>query len=105
MCQDLAFLMDETFGKRSPIDSVIKLEGMMRCCKSQTDLIHWCLMSMSDLVLNREIRPAEMQANFLFGAKGAQKGSPGRIQSRCCSIFQFVIFFALCLKLSQNIQG
>lgn len=73
-------MMDDTFGKRSPIDSVIKLEGMMRCCKSQTDQIHWCLMTMSDLVLNREVRPAEMQPSYLFGAKGPQKGSLGQTQ-------------------------
>ena len=77
IAQDLAFLTDETFGKRSPIDSVIKLEGMMRACKSQTDLMEWCLMTMSDLCLNREVRPAEMQPSWLFGQKGSQKGHLG----------------------------
>ena len=77
-------MMDEVFGKRSPLDSVLKMENMMRCCKSNHDSMHWCMQTMADQVLNRMIKPQEMQPNFLFGAKG-QKGNLG-CHYRCTTL-------------------
>ena len=72
--KELAFLTDETFGKASPLDSVLKIEGIMRACRSSTEQLEWILIQMSDLCLNRQIQPAEMQPFYLFG-KGQQKGT------------------------------
>jgi hypothetical protein len=59
----LAFLTDETFGKRSPLDSVLKIEGVMRACRSNAESMQW-------------MAPAELQPTYLFGAKGG-KGNFG----------------------------
>jgi hypothetical protein len=75
----LAFLTDETFGKRSPLDSVLKIEGVMRACRSNAESMQWCMLQMADLCLNRQLVPAEMQPNmpnYLFGVKGG-KGNFG----------------------------
>jgi len=72
----LAFLTDETFGKRSPLDSVLKIEGVMRACRSNAESMQWCMLQMADLCLNRQLAPAELQPTYLFGAKGG-KGNFG----------------------------
>ena len=77
--QNLAFLTDETFGKKSPLDSVLKIEGMMRACRSNSESMQWCMLQMADLCLNRCLAPAEMQPNYLFGTKGGGKGNFGLI--------------------------
>lgn len=71
--EELAFLADETFGKRGPLDSVLKLEMLMRACKSSTWSIEFALLCMCDSCLNRTVVPSEMTPNWLFG-KGSQKG-------------------------------
>ena len=71
--EELAFLADETFGKRGPLDSVLKLEMLMRACKSSTGSIEFALLCMCDSCLNRTVVPSEMTPNWLFG-KGSQKG-------------------------------
>ena len=72
--QALAFLADEVFGKRGPLDSVLKMESLMRSCKSNTDSLEWTLLMMCDYSLNRFVHPSEMQMRYLFG-KGTQKGT------------------------------
>lgn len=66
--------MDEVFGKLSPLDSVLKLEQIMRTCRSNSDQIEWILIQIGDLCLNRKVAPGEFQPSFLFGGKGQQKG-------------------------------
>lgn len=75
--QEIAFLMDETFGKCSPIDSVVKLESVMRSCRSSCETQKWVLLTMADLCLNRVVNPKEMTLEALFGKSG-QKGNLGR---------------------------
>ena len=70
--EDITFLIDETFGKRSPLDSVLKMENLMRACKSH----HQSLEHVLDLCLNRVVVPSEMQHLYLFG-KGSTKGNLG----------------------------
>jgi hypothetical protein len=70
------FLTDETFGKRSTLDSVLKIEGVMRACRSNAESMQWCMLQMADLCLNRQMAPAELQPTYLFGAKGG-KGNFG----------------------------
>lgn len=69
-------MTDETFGKRSPLDSVLKIEGVMRACRSNAESMQWCMLQMADLCLNRQVAPAEMQPAYLFGGKGG-KGNLG----------------------------
>lgn len=76
LLQEIAFLMDETFGKRSPIDSVVKLESVMRSCRSSCETQKWVLLTMADLCLNRVVSPKEMTLEALFGKSG-QKGNLG----------------------------
>ena len=67
-------MADETFGKRGPLDSVLKMESLMRACKSNTSSLEWTLLMMCDYSLNRLVVPSEMQMQYLFG-KGTQKGN------------------------------
>ena len=74
--EEIAFLIDEVFGKRSPLDSVLKIENIMRSCKSNHDSLAWVLVQMADWCLNRVVQPAEMVPFYLFG-KGSSKGKLG----------------------------
>lgn len=74
--EDLAFLTDETFGKRSPLDSVLKIESLMRACRSNAESMEFCMTTMADLCLNRLLQPAELQPSMMSG-KGSQKGTLG----------------------------
>ena len=74
--EEIAFLIDEVFGKRSPLDSVLKIENIMRSCKSNHDSLAWVLVQMADWCLNRVVKPAEMVPFYLFG-KGSSKGKLG----------------------------
>ena len=76
LTEEIAFLIDEVFGKRSPLDSVLKIENVMRSCKSNHDSLVWVLIQMADWCLNRVVQPAEMVPFYLFG-KGSQKGKLG----------------------------
>ena len=74
LIEEIAFLIDETFGKVSPLDSVLKMENVMRCCRSSVESQLFVLSCMADLCLNRIMVPQEMTPNFLFG-KGTAKGT------------------------------
>lgn len=73
-CQDLAFLIDETFGKMSPLDSMLKMEGIMRTCKSNTLSQQWVMITMADLCLNRVMVPQELTPNSSLVSQ-TKKGS------------------------------
>eukprot|EP00435_Cladocopium_sp_Y103_P016837 s1739_g4.t1 len=63
----ITFLIDECFGKRSPLDSVLKMENLMRTCRSVSNALEHVLFQMADWCLNRLVNPSEMQHMFLFG--------------------------------------
>lgn len=77
--QEIAFLIDECFGKRSPLDSVLKMENLLRSCKSVSNALEHVLLQMADFCLNRQVNPAEMQHMYLFGGKGSTKGKLGLV--------------------------
>ncbi|CAJ1442930.1 unnamed protein product, partial [Effrenium voratum] len=43
--QEMAFLADELFGKRTPIDSVAKLEDLIKIARSDVESISWLFTS------------------------------------------------------------
>ena len=77
--QEITFLIDECFGKRSPLDSVLKMENLLRSCKSGSNALEHVLLQMADFCLNRQVNPAEMQHMYLFGGKGSTKGKLGLV--------------------------
>ena len=77
----MAFLADELFGKRTPIDSVAKLEDLIKIARSDVDSISWLFTSLCDYVLNGVCKVAEMNSSALSGGKSNPKGLPGKICS------------------------
>ncbi len=70
-------LMDaeEFYGKKSPLDSLYKLQALHQVCKT---LAHaeWCLNYCFDGVLNRALRPSEVSITTLTGQKTALGKGP-----------------------------
>ncbi|CAJ1449896.1 unnamed protein product, partial [Effrenium voratum] len=72
--QEMAFLADELFGKRTPIDSVAKLEDLIKIARSDVESISWLFTSLCDYVLNGVCKVAEMNSSALSGGKSNPKG-------------------------------
>lgn len=71
--QALILEAEETFGKRSPFDSIYKLESIIRKSKHCIDRIMWCLSYIIDSCLNQHVRPGEYTLANLSG-KGKKDG-------------------------------
>lgn len=66
---------EEFYGKKSPLDSLYKLQALHQNCKT---LAHaeWCLNYCFDAVLNRALRPSEVSITTLTGHKTALGKGP-----------------------------
>lgn len=54
-CARLSVEAEETFGKRTPWDSVQKLQDLVKKTMRNADTIDWVLMCINDLVLNQAV--------------------------------------------------
>lgn len=68
---------EEAFGKKTPWDSVYKLELLLRKTSRDPDKINWVLMSINDLRLHKVL---------IVGASGGKRGKV----SQCSYMFQCV---------------
>lgn len=71
--QALILEAEEKFGKRTPFDSIYKLESIIRKSKHCIDRIMWCLSYIVDACVNQHVRPGEYTLSNLSG-KGKKEG-------------------------------
>lgn len=65
---------EETFGKKTPWDSVHKLGDLVKKSLRETETIDWILMCVNDLVLNKILRPQDLSGHALTGRGQGGKG-------------------------------
>ncbi|CAE7218980.1 unnamed protein product, partial [Symbiodinium sp. CCMP2456] len=70
--KELLIAGDETFGKKSPLDYLYKLQSFVQCSHNDADKIEWCLLAMFDLLLNNKVKPGELTQDNLAGKKGGK---------------------------------
>ena len=66
---------EETFGKRTPWDSVLKLQDLVKKSLRDTDIIDWILMCINDMVLNKVIFGSQVSLADLTGKGRGGKGT------------------------------
>lgn len=66
---------EETFGKKTPWDSVAKLEGLVKKSLRDTDTIDWILKCVNDLVLNKVVAGPNLSISHLTGKNQGGKGT------------------------------
>lgn len=67
---------EEAFGKKTPWDSVYKLEHLLRKTLRDVEKTNWILMCINDLVLNNVVLSTGLSIAALSG-KGRGQGSKG----------------------------
>lgn len=70
--KDLLICGDETFGKKNPLDSLYKLQILLQTAHNEPDKIHWLLLMMFDLLLNKDVAPGTLTMEALSGKKGGK---------------------------------
>jgi len=72
--QDVIFLSEEYYGKKSPLDLIGKLECLVRACRHNVDTIIFTLLTMMDHVLNGLQKSVELNLTMLAGKRAEPKG-------------------------------
>ena len=67
---------EEHFGKKTPFDSVYKLEHVVRKSDKDFSRINWSLSALIDVVLNLGVAPTELSVSNLTGKSKGNKGQP-----------------------------
>ena len=70
--KDLLICGDETFGKKNPLDSLYKLQVLLQTAHNEPDKVHWLLLMMFDLLLNKDMLPGNLTMEALSGKKGGK---------------------------------
>lgn len=73
--RELLLAADEWFGKKSPLDSLYKLEAASQIVKAQH--MEWVLEVCFDAVTNRVLKASEISITVLSGKNKGQKGTLG----------------------------
>ena len=73
--RELLLAADEWFGKKSPLDSLYKLEAVSQVVKPQN--LEWVLGVCFDAVTNRVLKASEISITVLSGKNKGQKGQLG----------------------------
>ena len=66
---------EEVFGKKTPWDSVLKLQDLMKKAQRDPDTIDWILTCVNDLVMNKLVGKDELTGPAMTGKSKGGKGT------------------------------
>ena len=58
--------------EENPLDSLYKLQVLLQTAHNEPDKVHWLLLMMFDLLLNKDMLPGNLTMEALSGKKGGK---------------------------------